>query len=57
MHDVVVSEEELKHVVVQEVFHEYGCGFGKIQRTNEGGCSLQEKEELMREILEQEAAI
>ena len=52
-----MSEEELKHVVVQEVFHEYGCGFGKIQRTNEGGCSLQEKEELMREILEQEAAI
>ena len=57
MHDVVVSKEELKHLVVQEGFHEYGCGFSKVQRTNEGGCSLQEKEELMHEILEQEAAI
>jgi len=34
-----VSEEELKHVVVQEGFHEYGCGFGKVQRTDEGGGS------------------
>jgi len=57
LHDVAVSEEELKHVVVQEGFHEYGCGFGKVERRNEGGCSLQEKEELMREILEQEAVI
>jgi len=57
LHDVAVSEEELKHLVVQKGFHEYRCGFGKVQRTNEGGCSLQEKEDLMREILEQEAII
>ncbi|XP_027927656.1 uncharacterized protein LOC114184548 [Vigna unguiculata] len=57
LHDVVVSEEELKHVVVQEGFHEYGCGFGKVERRSEGGCSSQDKEELMREILEQEVVI
>ena len=57
MHDVAASEEELKQLVIQEGFQEYGCGFGKVQRTTEGGCSLQEKEELMREILEQEAII
>ncbi|QCD86526.1 hypothetical protein DEO72_LG3g1049 [Vigna unguiculata] len=57
LHDVAVSEEELKHVVVQEGFHEYGCGFGKVERRSERGCSSQDKEELMREILEQEAVI
>jgi len=46
-----------KHVVVQEVFLEYRCGFWKVQRMDKGGDFLEEKEKLMHEILQQEAVI
>ncbi|QCD83356.1 hypothetical protein DEO72_LG2g3700 [Vigna unguiculata] len=53
LHDVGVLEEKLSYFIVEEVFQEYGCGFGKFERNDKRGGVLQQKEQLRREFLQE----